>query len=140
MVNVKNAILDYFQLKLFLLSFLQVCDPHRIKKLAEARKLNDPNHPGCVIYSIGSNGDFSFEQGLQNEVGENVCEFHIIDPGDFAGMKPSGLKRASFITGGGLKSSDQMRLIHHRLARSFTVYMTLSSYLATNSWMSLISL
>jgi len=73
-----------------------VCDPHRIERLAEARKLKDPNHPGCVIYSIGSNGDFSFEHGLQNEVSENVCEFHIIDPGDFAGMKPSGLKRAHY--------------------------------------------
>jgi len=73
-----------------------VCDPHRITKLAKARKAQEPTHPGCVVYSIGSNGDFSFELGLQNEVGEGVCEFHIFDPGNFEHAKPKELKRAFY--------------------------------------------
>ena len=43
----------------------QVCDPHRIPKLALERKAKDPDHPGCVVYSVGSNGDFNFEMGFQ---------------------------------------------------------------------------
>jgi len=73
-----------------------VCDPHRIVKLAKARKEADPGHPGCVIYSIGSNGDFGFEMGMQNTVGEGVCEFHIFDPGNFEHLMPPGLKRATY--------------------------------------------
>ena len=53
-----------------------VCDPHRIRRLALERKARDPNHPGCVVYSIGCNGDFNFELGVQKEIGEGVCEFH----------------------------------------------------------------
>ena len=29
------------------------------------RKARDPNDRGCVVYSIGSNGDFNFELGIQ---------------------------------------------------------------------------
>lgn len=42
-----------------------MCDPHRIRKLALERKARDPNDRGCVVYSIGSNGDFNFELGIQ---------------------------------------------------------------------------
>ena len=73
-----------------------VCDPHRINKLAEARKQEDPNHPGCVVYSVGSNGDFSFELGMQKEVGVGVCEYHIFDMGDYAKEVPPELKRAYY--------------------------------------------
>lgn len=44
---------------------LQVCDPHRIRKIALERKKKDPNSPGCIVYSIGSNGNFMFELALQ---------------------------------------------------------------------------
>ena len=43
----------------------KVCDPHRIKRLALARKARYPDNRGCVVYSIGSNGDFNFELGMQ---------------------------------------------------------------------------
>ena len=43
----------------------KVCDPHRIRKLALERKIKDPNSPGCIVYSIGSNGNFMFELALQ---------------------------------------------------------------------------
>jgi hypothetical protein len=49
----------------FFLTSLKVCDPHRIRKLALERKARDPDNRGCVVYSIGSNGDFNFELGMQ---------------------------------------------------------------------------
>ena len=64
--------------------------------MAAARKAKDPNHPGCVIYSIGSNGDFSYEKGMQNEIGPGICEFHIFDPGNYTGMVPAELQRTHF--------------------------------------------
>jgi len=64
--------------------------------MADRRKAKDPNHPGCVIYSIGSNGDFNFELGMQQEVGEGVCEFHIFDMGDYESKVPKELKRVYY--------------------------------------------
>ena len=52
---------------------------------------------GCVVYSVGSNGDFTFETGLEKEIGEGVCEFHIFDFGGYGyKMKQSGLERAFY--------------------------------------------
>lgn len=75
----------------------QVCDPHRIQTLAKARQAKDPDHPGCVVYSIGSNGDFTFEMGVEKEVGPGVCEFHIFDMGSY-GLRAqhSGLTRVKY--------------------------------------------
>lgn len=73
-----------------------VCDPHRLARLARKRWARDPRHPGCVVYSVGSNGDFNFELGLQREVGAGACEFHIFDPGDYAGEVPAALRRAHY--------------------------------------------
>lgn len=73
-----------------------VCDPHRITKLAEERKKKDPNHPGCVVYSVGSQGNFDFELGMQKEVGEGICEYHIFDFGAYGVKVPKALKRAYY--------------------------------------------
>mmetsp|Transcript_2280 Transcript_2280/g.2642 ORF Transcript_2280/g.2642 Transcript_2280/m.2642 type:complete len:376 (-) Transcript_2280:2303-3430(-) len=74
-----------------------ICDPHRIAELAKERKAKDPNHPGCVIYSVGSNGDFGFEWGMEQEVGPGVCEFHIFDMGNYTEkMNEQNLKKAHF--------------------------------------------
>lgn len=73
-----------------------ICDPHRIARLAKQRKQEDAKHPGCVIYSIGSNGDFSFEMGMQESVGVGTCEFHIFDMGDYDGKMPKELERAQY--------------------------------------------
>jgi len=40
-----------------------VCDPHRIKK-------------NCLVYSIGCNNDWSFEEAIYKEIG---CEIHTFD-------------------------------------------------------------
>lgn len=49
-----------------------------------------------MVYSIGSNGDFKFELGLQKEVGVGVCEFHIFDMGNYAEKVPKELKRTTY--------------------------------------------
>ena len=50
---------------LYLPLYRLVCDPHRIRKIALERKKKNPNSPGCIVYSIGSNGNFMFELALQ---------------------------------------------------------------------------
>jgi hypothetical protein len=49
-----------------------VCDPHRIT-----------NQPECLVYSVGSNGDASFERAVLEDVGSH-CEIHVFDFGDYA--------------------------------------------------------
>lgn len=48
-----------------------VCDPHRIT----AQK-------SCLVYSVGSNGDWSFERAVKRNIGRH-CEIHTFDFGDF---------------------------------------------------------
>lgn len=43
-----------------------ICDPHRIDK------------DNCLVYSVGSHGDFSFESSVLREVSEK-CEIHTFD-------------------------------------------------------------
>ena len=90
----------------------QECDPQRIKKLAEIRKAKDPQHPGCVVYSVGSNGDYTFELGLQKEVGEGVCEFHIFDMGDYKEHRPKELKGRVYYHRWGLKKQGAAAPAH----------------------------
>ena len=82
-----------------------ILNPHRIKKLATDRKAKDPHHCGCVIYSIGSSGNFNLELGMQEELGEGVCEFHIFDMGDYGSSVPKELKR-TYYHQWGLKKQD----------------------------------
>jgi Methyltransferase domain len=55
-----------------------VCDPHRLVRLAEERKAAGDPGPHCLIYSVGSNGNYKFEDALINEVG-TICEIHVFD-------------------------------------------------------------
>lgn len=48
-----------------------VCDPHRISE----QKL-------CLIYSVGSNGDYSFERAIKKSLSPH-CEIHTFDFGDY---------------------------------------------------------
>jgi len=58
-----------------------ICDPHRITKQKE-----------CLVYSIGSNNDFSFEEYVQTDIGAH-CEIHTFDFGNFAeGAKKAGVQ------------------------------------------------
>jgi len=49
-----------------------ICDPHRIAK-----------QPSCLVYSVGSENDFSFEQSVHKDISPN-CEIHTFDFGDYA--------------------------------------------------------
>jgi hypothetical protein len=46
-----------------------VCDPHRLRQQTD-----------CLVYSIGSAGNYMFEDGLVAIVGHKHCEFHVFDP------------------------------------------------------------
>ena len=46
-----------------------VCDPHRLRKM-----------PDCLVYSVGSAGNYIFEDGLYDIVGTKNCEIHVFDP------------------------------------------------------------
>jgi len=48
------------------------------------------------VYSVGSEGDFNFELGMQETVGVDVCEYHIFDMGNYASKMPSELKNAHY--------------------------------------------
>lgn len=86
-----------------------VCDPHRIRAYSEARRTQGGN--GCLVYSIGSAGNFEFETGLQkafrvgDDAYQNSCEVHVFDIEDFSGETPEGL----FFHNWGLESSTDPR-------------------------------
>lgn len=49
-----------------------VCDPHRLKDKEQ-----------CLVYSIGSNDDASFEAAVKKDIGEH-CEIHTFDMGNYS--------------------------------------------------------
>jgi hypothetical protein len=53
---------------------------------------SDSSIQKCLVYSIGSNGDFSLQSALQHKLGNgNVCEVHIFDMRNFERLMPSDL-------------------------------------------------
>ena len=80
-----------------------ICDPLRLIDQSQRRK--EAYHetlgpasgsggssikPGCIIYSIGSEGDFAFEEGIYKMLG-NACEIHTFDFTDYSDKIPTGL-------------------------------------------------
>lgn len=62
-----------------------ICDPHRLKRIAKETG-------SCLIYSVGSNGDFSFEVAVQRYLDDGkLCEIHIFDMGNFEREMPENL-------------------------------------------------
>jgi hypothetical protein len=56
-----------------------VCDPHRIAGAVQRR-----GGDSCLVYSVGSSGNFMFEVALQEFLGNgSICQVHIFDFGDF---------------------------------------------------------
>jgi len=51
------------------------CDPWRLRQW-----------PDCLIYSIGSNGEYGWENGMLREAPN--CEIHVFDPTDYADKAP----------------------------------------------------
>lgn len=72
-----------------------VCDPHRIvaqssKRMEQYKAIKKNVSAGCLVYSVGSNGDFHFEEGVQDILGPGVCEIHTFDFTDYAHQVPAG--------------------------------------------------
>ena len=94
-----------------------ICDPHRITMQSQTS-----DKPDCLVYSIGSNGDASFEAAILKDVGE--CEIHVFDFGDFADSVKTQTHHSpnvfyhlwgiSSYTGGKFKTlEDTARLLGH---------------------------
>ena len=72
-----------------------ICDPHRLKQAVNASTAtaivtttaaapHEQKQPKpCLVYSVGSNNDFSFEEAIQSEIGKH-CEIHTFDPTDYS--------------------------------------------------------
>jgi hypothetical protein len=65
-----------------------ICNPDSLK-----------DKENCVVYSVGSNGDFSFEQALVKRLPN--CDVHVFDFGDYSRETPRGIH----FHGWGLKPS-----------------------------------
>lgn len=92
-----------------------ICDPFRLKRTSDRRvaeedngglpPLDDKNKKtGCLIYSVGSEGDFRFELGIQDLL-PGACEIHTFDFTDFSHKVPPG--RNIHFHNWGLKPSYQ---------------------------------
>jgi len=54
--------------------------------LSRLRKTTDGKKDPCLIYSIGDDGNHSFEHGIMDLFGEDVCEIHTFDSRSLAEM------------------------------------------------------
>lgn len=85
------------------------CDPENVSRVAaERRKMKgsfkkDP--ADCLIYSVGSNGNYRFEDGLYELLAADgtICEVHIFDPGEYD--RPENVEKNMHYHNWGLKSS-----------------------------------
>jgi hypothetical protein len=62
------------------------CDIDRVGIQSVRRKQADPDssHKHCLIYSIGSTGDYQWEDAVQETLkSTGGCEIHIFDPGNY---------------------------------------------------------
>jgi hypothetical protein len=66
------------------------CDIDRVGTQAARRRQADPDPTSppdkkhCLMYSVGSNGDYQWEDAVQETLkSTGGCEIHIFDPGNF---------------------------------------------------------
>jgi hypothetical protein len=88
-------------------------NPQRLNEISIERH-SDLGH-GCLIYSFGNPGDFSFEEGMAqfflDDTGDNnflshSCEIHMFDVDDYSKTLPDKYKDIIHIHRWGLKSSS----------------------------------
>jgi len=92
-----------------------VCDPHRVEALAAEAKTTKGNDDDCLVYSVGSNGQFDFETDVQANMPS--CEIHVFDFADFSGKIPPNLNLSYHVWG--LKPSYKTELrnsVHFKYA------------------------
>jgi hypothetical protein len=89
-----------------------ICNPHRIRE----------TRPDCLIYSIGSNGQYDFEEGLLQELsisggrGEGAspsCEIHVFDFGGY--QRPNDAARNIHYHQWGLEGSKEKSKIKREM-------------------------
>jgi hypothetical protein len=61
------------------------CDPHRLLEQED-----------CVIYSIGSDGTYKWEDALIELLGSTHCEIHIFDTGNYVRAGDAELKNIHY--------------------------------------------
>ena len=81
-----------------------VCNPHRIAEMARHSK-------SCIVYSVGSDGDFSFERSIMDEISEQ-CEIHTFDKNDNSFYVERASKDPSFP----LRDEPVPQFVHHHVA------------------------
>jgi Methyltransferase domain len=58
------------------------CDPYRLvlpRKSSIGSSSGGASRDKCLVYSIGSNGNYVFEDGLVQLLGAGTCEIHVFD-------------------------------------------------------------
>jgi hypothetical protein len=92
-----------------------ICNPHRLG-LRESRPKD------CLIYSIGSNGEYDFEEGLLQELelsrggGGNTlqsCEIHVFDFGGYE--RPDDAARNIHYHQWGLEGTEEKSKIKRKM-------------------------
>lgn len=63
----------------------QYAQEGRLKNQTSGKEIRN----GCLVYSVGSNGDFRFEEGFQKLI-PGACEIHTFDFTDYSGRVPPG--------------------------------------------------
>lgn len=63
----------------------QYANEGRLANQTEGKEIRN----GCLVYSVGSNGDFRFEEGFQKRL-PGACEIHTFDFTNYAGRVPPG--------------------------------------------------
>lgn len=90
------------------------CDPERI--VHHQRQANRPSHHRCLIYSVGSNGNYLFEDAIhaitKHQNNGIPCEIHIFDPGDY--NRPGMEEKLMYFHQWGLSSEDGKYQIQRR--------------------------
>jgi hypothetical protein len=61
------------------------CDPHRLLERED-----------CVVYSIGSDGTYVWEDALIDQLGNTHCEFNVIDSRSYARAGDPELKNIHY--------------------------------------------
>jgi Methyltransferase domain len=77
-----------------------VCDPLRLGKIEEKK-----TREKCLVYSVGCNGNYKFEDGLVDLLGAGTCEIHVFDVKPHFGRLDDNITTDIHFHGWGLKSS-----------------------------------
>lgn len=105
------------------------CNPHRINSATTSIPMEtrqSDNNNDCLIYSIGSNGEYDFEEGLLQELGggdasalqsmssmSSKCEIHVFDFGGY--QRPDDTARNIHYHQWGLEGVEEKSKIKRKM-------------------------